>query len=55
LEQLKIQKRELVFKRPLIFPDPNLENAIDLVDAEIKSVQGELAQIASSKRKESDR
>jgi DNA-directed RNA polymerase subunit RPC12/RpoP len=52
LEQLKLQRKDLVFKRPLIFTDLNVENAIDLVDAEIESVQGELAQIASSKRKE---
>jgi hypothetical protein len=55
LEQLKLQRRDLVFKRPLIFPDPNVENTIDLVDAEIESVQGELSQIASLKRKESDK
>ena len=55
LEQLKLQRRDLVFKRPLIFPDSNVENAIDLVDAEIESVQGELAQLASLKRKESDK
>ena len=52
LEQLKLQRRDLVSKRPLIFSDSNVENAIDLVDAEIESVQGELAKIASSKRKE---
>jgi hypothetical protein len=55
LEQLSLQRRDLIFKRPLIFADSNVENAIDLVDAEIESVQGELAQIASSKRKESDK
>jgi hypothetical protein len=55
LEQLKLQKRDLVSKRPLIFADLNVENAIDLVDAEMESVQGELAKIASSKRKESDK
>jgi hypothetical protein len=55
LEQLKLQRRDLIFKRPLIFPDPNVENAIDLVDAEIKSVQRELAKIARSKRKESQK
>jgi hypothetical protein len=53
LEQLKLQKRNLIFKRPLIFTDSNVENAIDLVDAEIETVQGELAKIARSKRKES--
>jgi hypothetical protein len=55
LEQLKLQKRDLTSKRPLIFPDSNIENAIELVDAEIETVQGELAQSASSKRKESDK
>ena len=55
LEQLKLQRRDLTFKRPFIFPDSNVENTIDLVDAEIETVQGELAQIASSKRKESEK
>jgi hypothetical protein len=55
LEQLKLQRRDLILKRPLIFPDSNVENAIDLVDAEIESVQGELAELASLKRKESDK
>lgn len=52
LEQLNLQRRDLIFRRPLIFADLNVENAIDLVDAEIESVQGELAKIADSKRKE---
>jgi hypothetical protein len=55
LEQLKLQRRDLVFKRPLIFPDANVENAIELVDAEIKTVQVELAVIANSKREESQK
>ena len=55
LEQLKLQRQDLTFKRPLISTDLNVENAIDLVDAEIETVQGELAQIASAKRKESDK
>jgi hypothetical protein len=55
LEQLKLQRGELVSKRPLIFPDSNLENAIELVDAEIKTVQVELAVIANSKREESQK
>jgi hypothetical protein len=53
LEQLKLQRGELVSKRPLIFADSNLENAIELVDAEMKTVQVELAVIANSKREES--
>ena len=55
LEQLKLQRRDLIFKRPFIFPDPNVENAIDLFDSEIKSVQRELAKLARSKRKESQK
>jgi len=55
LEQLKLQRRDLILKRPFILPDQNVENAIDLVDAEIETVQGKLANIASSKRKESDK
>jgi hypothetical protein len=55
LEQLKLQRRDLVLKRPLIFADSNVENAIQLVDAEIETVRVELAVIASSKRKESEK
>ena len=55
LEQLKLQRQELDFKRPLIFADSNVENAIELVDAEIKTVQVELAVIANSKREESQK
>ena len=55
LEQLKLQRRDLVLKRPLILPDQNVEDAIDLVDAEIETVQGELAEITSAKRKESNK
>jgi uncharacterized Zn finger protein len=54
-EQLKLQRKVLASKRPLIFSDSNVENAIDLVDVEIESVQGELAKIAASKRKESEK
>jgi hypothetical protein len=52
LDQLKLQKRELEQKLGLIFKDSNVENAIEIVDSEIESVQSELAKIASSKRKE---
>jgi hypothetical protein len=55
LEQLKLQKRKLFIRRALFFTDPNVQNAIDLVDAEIKSVQRELAEIARLKRKESQK
>jgi hypothetical protein len=55
LEQLKLQRWNLFIRRALFFTDPNVQNAIDLVDAEIKSVQGDLAKIARSKRKESEK
>jgi hypothetical protein len=55
LEQLKLQRKDLVFKRPFIFTDSNVENAIVLIDAEIESVQGELAKIAGSKGKETEK
>jgi predicted RNA-binding Zn-ribbon protein involved in translation (DUF1610 family) len=55
LEQLEIQKRKLAFKSALsLFTDPDVENAIEIVDAEIKTVQGDLATMASLKRKESE-
>ena len=47
LEQLKLQRRDLSLNADLFFPDENVENAIELVDAEIETVQGELATIAS--------
>jgi hypothetical protein len=52
LEQLKLQKRELEQKRDFIFSNPDIENAIEIVDAEIKTVQGELAKMALVKQKE---
>ena len=55
LEQLKLQKRDLFIRRALFFTDPNVQNAMDLVDAELKSVQRELAKIARAKRKESEK
>lgn len=56
LEQLEIQRRKLTFKSALsFFTDPDVENAIEIVDAEIKTVQGDLAKIASLKRKESEK
>jgi predicted RNA-binding Zn-ribbon protein involved in translation (DUF1610 family) len=55
LEQLNLQRKDLILKRPLIFKDINVENAIQLVDGEIENVQGELAEIASLRRKELDK
>jgi DNA-directed RNA polymerase subunit RPC12/RpoP len=47
LEQLKLQKSDLNLKRGIFFRDENVENAIQIVDAEIEKVEGELARIAS--------
>jgi len=52
LEQLKLQKQELKGKQGIIFRDANVENAIEIVDAEIESVQGELAKTVRTRRKE---
>jgi hypothetical protein len=46
LEQLKLQKEELKWKRGIIFRDENVENAIRIVDAEMEKVEGELAKVA---------
>jgi hypothetical protein len=52
LQQLKSQREELEGKRGLIFRDSDVENAIQMVDAEIETVQGELARMARGKQKE---
>jgi uncharacterized Zn finger protein len=52
LEQMKLQKRDLVEKQGFFFPDKNVGNAISLVDAEIENVQGELARLSRAKQKE---
>lgn len=55
LESLKLQKRDLEMNRGIvgiIFPDENLENAISLVDAETKKIEGELAKIAEETKDE---
>jgi len=52
LESLKLQKRDLEMKTGIIgiiFPDENVQNAISLVDAEIKKIEGELANLAHKK------
>jgi hydrogenase maturation factor len=51
LEQLKLQKRDLVEKQGIFFPDKNVGNAISLVDAEIENVQGELAKLSRAKQR----
>lgn len=52
LESLKLQKEELESKQGLFFIDKNVENAIHIVDAEIKKVEGELANLAAKKEKQ---
>jgi hypothetical protein len=47
VQYLKQRKSELERKQRLIFPDPDLENAITAVDMEIERVQGELKKMAS--------
>jgi len=53
LEQLKLQKGELKWKRGIVFRDENVENAIRIVDAEIEKVEGELTKVA--RKTESDK
>ena len=55
LQQLKSQKEELEGKRGLIFRDSDVENAIQIVDSEIETVQGELAKAAGTKQREPNR
>jgi hypothetical protein len=55
LERLKLQKKELKHKQGIIFADPNVEKTIEIVDAEIENVQGELANMAHTKQKETSK
>ena len=55
LQRLKSQKEELEGKRRLIFRDSDVENAIQIVDAEIETVQGELAKAAGTKQMETNK
>jgi DNA-directed RNA polymerase subunit RPC12/RpoP len=52
LQQLNLQKRDLEKKQRIFFSDGNIENAISLVDAEIKKVEGELAKIARETKRD---
>jgi DNA-directed RNA polymerase subunit RPC12/RpoP len=52
LEQLKKQRDELKWKQGIFFKDENVENTIQVVDAEIKKVEGELAKIAGKTERE---
>jgi hypothetical protein len=51
LEQLKLQREDLKWKRGIIFRDEDVENTILIVDAEIEKVQGELAKLSRAKEK----
>jgi hypothetical protein len=55
LEQLKTQKQNLEMKQGIIFRDENIENAIQIVDAEREKVEGELAGIAEKAKKENEK
>jgi hypothetical protein len=52
LEQLKLQTKDLEWKQGIFLKDKNVENAIQIVDAEIKKIEGELADLAAKKEKE---
>jgi hypothetical protein len=47
LERLKLQRNELVQKQGFIIQNPDVENTIRTVDAEIERVQGELVKCAA--------
>ena len=55
LRQLKSQREELEEKLGLVFRDRDVENAIQIVDAEIETVQRELAKKARTKQREPNR
>jgi hypothetical protein len=55
LRQLKSQKEELEEKRGLIFRDSDVENAIQIVDSEIETVQRELGKAAGTKQRETNK
>jgi len=52
LQQLKTQREELEAKQGIIFRDTDLDHTIEAVDAEIETVQGELAKLARRVRRE---
>ena len=55
LEQLKLQKSDLEMKQGIFFPDENVTNAISLVDAEIETVESELARLAKKTERETNK
>ena len=52
LEQLKLQKKDLEWKQGIFLKDQNLENVIHTVDAEIKKIEGELADLAAKRERD---
>jgi hypothetical protein len=50
LQQLKIQRKELAWKQGIIFEDKALSDAIQILDAEIEKIEGELARIAAKNK-----
>jgi predicted RNA-binding Zn-ribbon protein involved in translation (DUF1610 family) len=52
LESLKLQKNDLQWKQGIFLKDKNVENAIQIVDGEIKKIEGELANLAEQKEKQ---
>ena len=50
LEQLRAQKKQLEQKRPLIFSDRDLENAIAALEKEIAGVQSAIGRLANAGR-----
>jgi DNA-directed RNA polymerase subunit RPC12/RpoP len=52
LEQLRLQKKDLQRKQGIFLVDKSVENAVQIVDAEIEKVEGELAKIAKNKERE---
>ena len=51
LEQLRAQRKQLEQKRPLIFADRDLENAITALDREIAEVQLAIDRLANAGRR----
>lgn len=49
LEQLRLQKRDLQRKQGLFLVDKSVANAVQILDAEIENVEGELAKMAGKK------
>lgn len=54
IKQLQAQKKQLAEKQGVILPDPDLKNAIRVVENEVKNVQDELSQLAGNKIRRED-